>query len=811
MARRNSPTSHRWSAALAETLGALGLLSAPLAAQTLPANALPPARWPTPTSAVAPDQTASAALAAAALPLMLDVRVNGAARGLQPFREQGGALWAEAATLRALGLRSAADASGWLRLDQQPQLQVNYDAALQRVSLVAPLDQLALDTTVLHAGPAAVAQRASASPGVLLNYDLYGTSAEHGVRSLSAFTELRAFAGNTLLSNTALSQTVSDPQSSASVRGTVRLDTVLSYDLPEQRLSLRAGDTFTSTLPWSRATRIGGLQIGRNFGLQPYRSSAPVPQLMGSATLPSQVQLYIDGIRQYSAQVPAGPFQLDTTPRINAGGNAQLVVTDALGRSTTLNFNLYDSGRLLAAGLTDWSLELGAVRRNYGTRSFDYERDPVASATWRRGITDRLTLETHAEAVRGVQLAGGGGIWQLGMPGLVAAGVAGSRHDDGHGWLSYLAWRWSQDGWSASLNDTRAHGDYRDIGSRYGSAMPRASGQASLGWGNSTVGSFNLSYLYLRPNEGERSRYASLGWMRPLGRRAFIAASANQNLDRSRDRSLSISLNWSLDSRTNLSAGWQRSGTRDTLTASAQQSTPTDGGWGWRAAARAGQGSGGGQAELNYLGSWGRATAGVSDWGGGSRQAYAGLSGGAVWMAGHPFLSRRIDNAFAVVSTDGVAQVPVQLENLPVGHTDARGLLLVVPLNAYQNNQLAIDPMPLPAELRIDRTRAIATPTDRAGTLVRFAMRPVRAATVHLVDEAGQPLALGALVSLPERAEPAIVGYDGMVYLEDLNAMNPLSVRTPAGGHCRAALAWPGEAAGLRDIGPVTCRAEARP
>ena len=37
-------------------------------------------------------------------------------------------------------------------------------------------------------------------------------------------------------------------------------------------------------------------------------------------------------------------------------------------------------------------------------------------------------------------------------------------------------------------------------------------------------------------------------------------------------------------------------------------------------------------------------------------------------------------------------------------------MLLVTPLNAYQNNQLGIDPMSLPADVRIDRVNAIATP-----------------------------------------------------------------------------------------------------
>ena len=52
----------------------------------------------------------------------------------------------------------------------------------------------------------------------------------------------------------------------------------------------------------------------------------------------------------------------------------------------------------------------------------------------------------------------------------------------------------------------------------------------------------------------------------------------------------------------------------------------------------------------------------------------------------------------------------------------------------------------LPADMRIDRTEALVTPTDRAGVQVRFAIAPLRAASVRLVDAQGEPLPLGSHV-----------------------------------------------------------------
>ena len=100
--------------------------------------------------------------------------------------------------------------------------------------------------------------------------------------------------------------------------------------------------------------------------------TTPLAQFLGEATLPSAVDLYINGVKQYSGNVPAGPFQLNTVPTINGAGSAQVVLTDAFGRSSVINLSLYATNRLLQAGLADWSVEVGPVRERYGVASFDY-------------------------------------------------------------------------------------------------------------------------------------------------------------------------------------------------------------------------------------------------------------------------------------------------------------------------------------------------------------------------------------------------------------------------------------------------------
>ncbi|WP_347260313.1 fimbria/pilus outer membrane usher protein [Rudaea sp.] len=767
-------------------------------------------------SASAADAAAPAAIAgydpgsdgtasADATELYLQVSLNGVDKGLARFSQRDGAIYASVAALRGLGFVLPSSAGDPLRLDSLAGVRMKYDAGQQTLAIEAPLALLDLPASVLNAPQNRVPQ-VTTSPGALLNYDLYGTVGEHGTAGVSAFSELRAFNRYGVLSYTALAQAAHDDVGGWS-NNYRRLDTTWTTSFPEQMLALRIGDTITDALSWSRATRIGGIQFGTDFALQPYRITAPLPAFFGSAALPSDVQLYINGVKQFSAQVPAGPFQLSAVPNVNGAGNAQIVVTDALGRATTLNFSLYNTHQLLAQGLSDWSVELGVVRENYGLGSFDYAGDPMASATWRHGVSDSFTAEAHAEATAGLRNAGAGGSVALGRFGVVSAAYARSDDRGLAGSQVSLNYDWRDDIYYLNAGGTRASRDYRDVAALYGTPPPRISAHAQAGFNTASFGSFGLGYLHLRETDKPASRYANASWFKSVGRSASLGFSLNQNLDKGSDRGVFFSFSFALGGTTSVSTGLSRDNGRNAAVISANRSTPIEGGLGWRASLSAGAGRNGGQAELDYLGGSGRYAAGVSALGD-SRYAYADATGALVFMDGHLFAARHIDDAFAVVSTDGIAGVPVRLENRALGKTDANGMLLVTPLNAYQNNQVAIDPMSLPADVRIDRVKALATPGDRSGALVRFGITPVRAATIVLVDATGKPLALGSEVRIAGQAgEPALVGYDGIAYFDTLEAHNVFEVRTP-GGTCRVEFDYRKQGDGLPQIGPLACRKE---
>ena len=231
-----------------------------------------------------------------------------------------------------------------------------------------------------------------------------------------------------------------------------------------------------------------------------------------------------------------------------------------------------------------------------------------------------------------------------------------------------------------------------------------------------------------------------------------------------------------------------------------------DGGYGWHVRAQDGAGLSGGQAEFGYRGDRLQTLIGAQSLDG-NTLGYGELTGALVWMDSSIFAARRIDDAFAVVAT-GVPGVPVTLENRVIGETGSNGDLIITPLNSYQRNRVAIDPMRLPADSRIERVEDEVVPADRSGILVNFRVEPVQAASVVLHDANGNPLPLGSTVELNGDASAgALVGYDGAVYLEAVKPHNTLRVHAPA-GDCSARFDYSYQAGQVPLVGPLVCSKE---
>lgn len=770
------------------------LYPAPAAAHPIPTNAPDTQKDSTP--APADDAT-----------VFLSVTVNGNPDAdLVPFTERDGQLYLSKDRAAQLGFSSAflKNISADTSLNAYPNVQADYNRSTQSLNITAPLSILDLNTTVIGVQDGA-RTIATASPGVMLNYDLYSSYTNKNDLALNSFAELRAFNNLGLLSTSYLWQGQHPHDQPDWQRTTVRMDTTLERSLQDAQITFRLGDTLTNGVSWSRQTRIGGLQVGRNFALQPYQTTTPLPSYFGSAALPSAVELYINGMQQYNGRVPAGPFQLNAMPAVNGAGQAQVVLTDALGRRTVVSFPFYNSAQLLREGLTDWSFETGYVRNNYGYQSFDYSHEPMASGTIRHGFNNFLTGESHIEGSKDVVSGGVGAIATVGMLGTVSTSWAQSQTQKQKGSQYTIGYQLQRGIFSLGANTQRSMETYRDVASLYGGAPITHNDSAYTSVDAGKFGNFSLNYAALQQVDQPRYRYGGASWSRIFDHGVTIGLSANQNLDDRSDRSVYLNLTFSLDKNISVYSSAVRAKGSTTYSAGASRSTPTEADWNWNLQAqKADQQAASASGQASRRTQYADVNVGVNS-AGASQNAYAGASGSIVAMGGGVFASRRIYDGFAVVSTDGIPKVPVKNQNSLVGDTDSRGLLLVPSLQSYQKNKISIDPTNLPVDMRIEHINMNAVPHRGSGLNIKFAMEQVRAASLILRDLNGRNVPMGAQAFLNGSPQSAgWVGYDGRLYLEGLKPDNQLVIRSED-STCTARFSYTAKSDSLPEIGPLPC------
>ncbi|ALM52419.1 fimbria/pilus outer membrane usher protein [Halomonas huangheensis] len=753
------------------------------------------------------DFGSAGALSVGARDLQLEVFINGSSTDLVAvFRHSvDGSLAISPDQLRNVGIYPADEAiqsNGLVDIAQLPGVSADYRETSQSIHFTVEFAALSERVIEGRGGvrDGAAGTDAQSSLGALMNYTLYTSTGGDdmddiwGFEGVSGWFEGRIFSPVGVFTNSYVVSVSPNERYDST-----RLDTTWSYSNPEWLTSFRAGDVITGGLSWTRPTRLGGLQVQRNFGLRPDLVTMPLPDLSGSAAVPSTVDIYVNNARRVSEEIPAGPFQVTNLPVVTGSGTARVVVRDALGRETSSETPFFASSDLLASGLWDYSAEAGFARRFYGVESNDYDGSFMGSGTLRYGISDQLTLEGHTEVGGGLINGGAGTVFGLGPMGVGSLAGAASSFDGQTGYQLAGSVEFEVGDMHVFTRTQRTFGSYNDIAGVtaeaaqstwpddgvFTAAPPRKLDQASISaplqFDPSTV---NLSYTHLETVEHDRSEILGLSFTRPVGR-ASIFASAFTDLedDDAFGAFVGISIPLGDDLYTSASVSSDSDGTSVT-TDLVKTENAEIGGVGWRLRDTEGAVTNR-TAAISYRPSFARIEAGVEQFDDLYR-ATAQVDGAVVFASQDVFLANRIDDAFTIVDT-GVPGVGVQYENRPVGHTNPEGKLLLPDLRSYEPNQITIDPTNLPVDATVGGTRIVTVPADRSGTVVDFdVVTDAKAALVTLRNEAGEYLQAGTVGSVEGASSSFVIGYDGQAFITGLDSRNRITVDLRGRGRCSA-------------------------
>jgi outer membrane usher protein len=716
----------------------------------------------------------------------LEVIVNGSKSGTWLLLEHAGELYAprDAFEVWRVTLSPGAAAINfrgeqYFPLSAVPGYRVRLDSANQSVELLFSPNAFAATRLTQPLSKRSVVS--PVLPSVFFNYDMnYSASSLRdapSIQDLGLITETGISTGWGVLTSNSVGRNLTGDSTLGQKRSFTRLETTFTKDFPDKNHTLRLGDTTSLGGTQGRDFYFGGIQYGTNFALTPGFISQPLPIFRGLSEAPSTVELFVNDVLRQSSNVPTGPFTVGNFPIMTGGGQAQLVVRDVLGRETVTTIPFFTSARLLAAGLDEWRVEAGSVRRNLGTDSSNYDTGFV-SGTWRHGYDNALTLEGRADAGTQLQTLWLSAVSALPGQFLGRVGWAGSQDDrlgNGGAWLLGLERVGLRSGVQVQVKE--ASRDFRNLALEETVLPTRQEIAGNWTYTTGNAGTFGVGFASIDRYDFGSVTTASLNHTIRIGARAslmlnatraVVADNANANTNAN---FIGVTLILPMGGNRIASANAEFRDGQNDLYATVSESPVDDAGLGWRLLAGQQQGRERAEGGVTYLGRYGQVSGEISS-GRDQTAVRLGASGGLALADGHLFVTRRLDESFAVAEVKGYGGVGIGLGGQVLTRTDADGIALIPRLMAYQDNSVRVDPNELPMSAELDSIEQIAVPPWRSAVKVVFPVRSGRGALLRIVFDDGDVAPAGAIARIKGDSQEFYVARRGEAFVTGLQTTN---------------------------------------
>lgn len=725
-----------------------------------------------------------------------DINLNETALVISTF---DGRLWARTQDLKKWRLRFVDDAQVthsnelYSSLDSVNTLIYKVDAVSQSLRLNIPAENLQASLITLQQTVSEMPTRSSM--GGFFNYDVNAIRTQ-GKNNAAAQLELGVFAAEGVATSQFLIRNFGDGNR------TIRLDSTLTMDQPQNLTTLRLGDAISRGGSWGKSLRFGGIQWSTNFATQPEFITIPLPTLSGTAALPSVAEVFVNNIKISQSNILPGPFSLQDIPVVNGQGDVRMVVKDLLGREQTISQPFYATRTLLKKGLSDFSYELGAERENFGQTNNNYG-SRFFSGTHRRGLTDQLTGEIRSELSSAHQAVGVSSTKLIPGLGLADLALVGSLSNAGSGKMIKVEFEKQMLNWNFGTQMQFSSKHFKQLGVSTNALAPRLQAIVHAGLSDAQFGSLGVAYVRKDKRSEEGSEVLSTTYNRNLGKSWLLGLFATKNLTATRDKSVGFTLTHVFDDLSSANFNTSRQKDAHITQVHMQKNIPNGEGIGyyllsdWEANNL--------EANLKTQSKYGVYSLQLAKR---NNDIYAGVSasGGVAMLGGQAFLTRRVNDSFAVVRVADYPDVQVYLENQAVGRTNSAGATLISGLRPYQKNRISIEQADLPLDTQIEALEVKAAPYFRSGYEAVFPVKKSNGALLNIVLESSNLSIGGTLASLNGSDAVFPVATDGRAYFTNLKSTNLIKVLLTNSRSCTFEVSFTPSTDPLPNLGSFICK-----
>lgn len=625
-----------------------------------------------------------------------------------------------------------------------------------------------------------------ASFGGFVNYSLlYDKDDEE--QDFNTFAEVGIFKDYWLLKNAFLYR--KEPEEYE--QRILRVSSTLDVEFPEKYLRLTLGDTTSPYNALNNSFRFGGLSFGTNYTDRPDFVYWNAPSLNGSASLPSTVDLYINGVRLYRDAITPGNYNLPAGAIFNQAGDAQIVVEDILGNRTVQSFPVYINSRLLKPKLTEYNISLGELRYNYDYVDDDY-RDFFTKVFYRRGITSSTTL--GADLLYSEKTANFDFLWTQGFSKYflldTVFSVSKAKEDDDQGYAASLTLNRTFTNWSYGFNSRYFTEEYQYLSNELYNSNIKTSNVFNFNMFNlKLVDSIGVSYIYQNYYETggfennsrkifdiratkflTKDLYSDFGYFKDFGE------------DGDQGFNIAFTYNWGEKGQVYLDHD-----TDDNQTSLSYSSrTVAQNGFDYVLGVNRTE------DEVNYnaYGLWKTSVGNLQvshDEYEDRRNSQVMFEGALIWLGNKIALTKYAYNAFALVKVDDHPDLDIYRSAMLAGSTNDKGYIFVHNIIPYIHYDISFDQNQLAMDETFEKSSKELIALDQRGYKLDFPVYKTKRIAVRIKDTQQNNLILGSEVLVEGLStEPSFVDSQGIVYLYLFKAGTyNLKVKTQGGRQCQ--------------------------
>jgi outer membrane usher protein len=181
----------------------------------------------------------------------------------------------------------------------------------------------------------------------------------------------------------------------------------LTHENRSKALRFLAGDLSPSTTSFQAGQALGGIGIEKSYSeLQPYRNVRPAGLFKFAIEQDSVVEVLVNGAPSRAFRLERGQYDVRDFNFTSGLNRVEIYTVDSYGRRLVASFSQFFNFNLLDPGIDEYAAYVGVPQVRSAAGGIGYAGRAVATAFYRRGITQSLTAGADIQASSIQQMAG---------------------------------------------------------------------------------------------------------------------------------------------------------------------------------------------------------------------------------------------------------------------------------------------------------------------------------------------------------------------------------------------------------------------